>query len=126
MKGVVAAFNQEKGLVEAFSVITNLRMELFEALLRTVPPWFPSSPPRHFLPDYTALQLPGDARTSHTFTRVSATQSTFNPFQAILLLVMSHIHSIGQQQGTLTWEKDPDSGGKYKGLENKDSKQQNM
>ena len=35
MKAVVAAFNQEKALVGAFSVITNLRMELFEALLAT-------------------------------------------------------------------------------------------
>ena len=35
MKAVVAAFNQEKALVGAFSVITNLRMELFEALLDT-------------------------------------------------------------------------------------------
>ena len=33
VKAVVAAFNQEKALVGAFSVITNLRMELFEALL---------------------------------------------------------------------------------------------
>ena len=33
MKAVVAAFNQEKALVGAFSVITNLRMVLFEALL---------------------------------------------------------------------------------------------
>ena len=33
MKVVVAAFNKEKALVGAFSVITNLRMELFEALL---------------------------------------------------------------------------------------------
>ena len=90
-------------------------MELIEALLRTVPPWFPSSPPRHFLPDYTALQLPGDARTSHTFTRVSATQSTFNPFQAILLLVLSHIHSIEQQPGTFTWEKAPNFGDNIKG-----------
>ena len=32
VKAVVAAFNQEKALVGAFSVITNLRMELFEAL----------------------------------------------------------------------------------------------
>ena len=32
MKAIVAAFNQEKALVGAFSVITNLRMELFEAL----------------------------------------------------------------------------------------------
>ena len=30
---VIAAFNQEKALVGAFSVITNLRMELFEALV---------------------------------------------------------------------------------------------
>ena len=36
MKAVVAAFNQEKALVGAFSVITNLRMELFEALFLTV------------------------------------------------------------------------------------------
>ena len=32
MKAVVVAFNQEKALVGAFSVITNLRMELFQAL----------------------------------------------------------------------------------------------
>ena len=36
MKAVVAAFNQEKALVGAFSVITNLRMELFEALDNTM------------------------------------------------------------------------------------------
>ena len=36
MKAVVAAFNQEKALVGAFSVITNLRMELFGALLSTL------------------------------------------------------------------------------------------
>ena len=33
VKAVVAAFNQEKALVGAFSVIMNLRMELFQALL---------------------------------------------------------------------------------------------
>ena len=33
MKAVVAAFNQDKALVGAFSVIKNLRMELFEALV---------------------------------------------------------------------------------------------
>ena len=38
MKAVVAAFNQEKALVGAFSVITNLRMELFEALPPPRPP----------------------------------------------------------------------------------------
>ena len=36
MKAVVAAFNQEKDLVGAISVITNLRMELFEALLEAI------------------------------------------------------------------------------------------
>ena len=41
MKAVVAAFNQEKALVGAFSVLTNLRMELFQALVlsRSVPHW---------------------------------------------------------------------------------------
>ena len=39
MKAVVAAFNQEKALVGAFSVITNLRMELLEALLNSVLCW---------------------------------------------------------------------------------------
>ena len=36
VKAVVAAFNQEKALVGAFSVITNLRMELFQAQQITV------------------------------------------------------------------------------------------
>ena len=39
MKVVVAAFNQEKALVGAFSVITNLRMELFQALVTTDTRW---------------------------------------------------------------------------------------
>ena len=37
MKAVVAAFNQEKALVGAFSVIMNPRMEIFEALVTSVP-----------------------------------------------------------------------------------------
>ena len=36
MKAVVAAFNQEKALVGALSVITNPRMDIFEALLQVV------------------------------------------------------------------------------------------
>ena len=35
MKAVVGAFNQEKALVGAFSMIMNLRIELFQALLET-------------------------------------------------------------------------------------------
>ena len=34
MKAIVAAFNQEKALVGAFSVIMNLRMEFFQALVQ--------------------------------------------------------------------------------------------
>ena len=34
MKAVVAAFNQEKALVGAFSVITNLRMQLYTSWVR--------------------------------------------------------------------------------------------
>ena len=37
MKAVVSAFNQVMTLVGAFSVITNLRMDLFEALENTGP-----------------------------------------------------------------------------------------
>ena len=36
MKAVVDAFNQEKALVGAFSVITALRMDLFEELTSPV------------------------------------------------------------------------------------------
>ena len=52
MKAVVAAFNQEKALVGAFSVITNLRMELFEELHVTQHQgWQPPSP--HIWPSWT-------------------------------------------------------------------------
>ena len=52
MKAVVAAFNQEKALVGAFSVITNIRMDLFEALVLTLTLWHaatPRAPSRQFL-----------------------------------------------------------------------------
>ena len=39
MKVVVAAFDQEKALVEAFSVIANIRVELFEALVCSLLCW---------------------------------------------------------------------------------------
>ena len=45
MKAVVAAFNQEKALVGAFSVITNLQMQLFEALVPKQPPRQPAQVP---------------------------------------------------------------------------------
>ena len=43
MKALVGAFNQEKALVGAFSVITNLRMELFEALVQALYVWIDGS-----------------------------------------------------------------------------------
>ena len=49
MKAVVAAFNQEKALVRAFSVITNLRMDFFEALQYT---------------DYLMTMVPGQVVTN--------------------------------------------------------------
>ena len=49
VKAVVAAFNQEKALVGAFSVITNIRMELFEALTLILP----------YVPQPAVLRVPG-------------------------------------------------------------------
>ena len=40
MKAVVAAFNQEKALVGALSVIMNLRIEIFQALVDTAWCWW--------------------------------------------------------------------------------------
>ena len=57
MKAVVAAFNQEKALVGAFSVLTNLRMELFQGLVVT---WCPGSGAA------SLLVLTGH-KTSHSF-----------------------------------------------------------
>ena len=45
MKALVAAFNQEKALVGAFSVITNLRMDLFETLWQAAAAWVPAPVP---------------------------------------------------------------------------------
>ena len=53
MKAVVAAFNQEKALVGAFSVIKNLRMDHFEALLSR-----PSQPVFHGGRQVTAGCIP--------------------------------------------------------------------
>ena len=47
VKAVVVAFNQEKALVGAFSVITNLRMDFFEALVAAASS---APPPTHFVP----------------------------------------------------------------------------
>ena len=45
VKALVGAFNQEKALVGAFSLITNLRMDLFEELLQAAAAWVPAPGP---------------------------------------------------------------------------------
>ena len=57
MKAVVAAFNQEKALVGAFSVITNLLMELFEALTTTLTMYLHSTQCSHLLGEGCGVQL---------------------------------------------------------------------
>ena len=51
MKVVVAAFIQEKALVGAFSVMTNLRMDLFEAVVQT------PAQPRQMAPRLSIVQI---------------------------------------------------------------------
>ena len=41
VKGVEAAFNHEKALVGAFSVITNVRIDLYEALVSALNKMYP-------------------------------------------------------------------------------------
>ena len=43
VKALVGAFNQEKALVGAFTVLTNLRMELFQALVQALYVWIDGS-----------------------------------------------------------------------------------
>ena len=72
MKAVVAAFNQEKALVGAFAVITNLRMNLFGALAWTTgtghthPKGWEVSPSAE-QSQKTRFQLKSSARTSRHF-----------------------------------------------------------
>ena len=62
MKAVVAAFNQEKALVGAFSVITNLRMELFEALVSPALLWLEDVLIPGLVPGYRCNYNHGDHR----------------------------------------------------------------
>ena len=54
MKAVVAAFNQEKAQVGAFSVIMNLQMELFEALVDIASDWSWRGPHHHAPSSYSS------------------------------------------------------------------------
>ena len=65
---LVGAFNQEKALVGAFSVITNLRMEIFQALLSTVPcTVLTTVPSTNTVPNVYCLNIPSPALTNNPF-----------------------------------------------------------
>ena len=66
MKAVVAAFNQEKALVGAFSVITNLRMEVFGALGSTHLYYAPLTSRKLFRVDTELLNSNQDISSSVT------------------------------------------------------------
>ena len=66
MKAVVAAFNQEKALVGAFSVIRNLRMELFEALVAVCAPIIAVAIHLAITPSGDTRILPASATTNTT------------------------------------------------------------
>ena len=75
MKAVVAAFNQEKALEGAFSVLTNLRMELFQALVST------------------AMSLsPGNTATAHHCVQTL----NFPQRQVLHLLAWSHLVALSK------------------------------
>ena len=79
MKAVVAAFNQEKALVGAFSVITNLRMELFQAV--SSPPVTSSPPP------LTARTLPPPRLCPSQCARCWCGHPTVSKFSCCCVLV---------------------------------------
>ena len=99
MKAVVAAFNQEKALVGAFSVITDLRMELFEALLATLSS---GCPPRMLL--VTEPELPPLLRSPHASPQLRrppallarASGHSTHTGWARLLIAAPFVHIIGQ------------------------------
>ena len=85
MKAQVGAFNQEKALVGAFSVITNLRMELFGALICTGANIFATFPSSQLLVydsadwsggkgDLAAYHVPADTDTAEA--RVALMEKT--------------------------------------------------
>ena len=82
MEAVVAVFNQKKALVGAFSMITNLRMELFEALVLTQsqhlpspPPILPSLPGHSLHPDCAPRSVPAAGAATRLFPNLAAAVS---------------------------------------------------
>ena len=112
MKAVVAAFNQEKALVGAFSVITNLRMDLFEALVATFIFQLPaSSLSKHNINAFYGQQLP-QSRYLYLYqvclTSCNVIQQCSNNVAACLRLASDvkgpvTIKSVHCQWGDLCW-----------------------
>ena len=103
MKAVVAAFNQEKALVGAFSVLTNLWMELFEALVRAAKCPGHGARPRSFIWLVTGagwLLGAGD----RTARPGASAPSPTNPAAGICNVILSH-----QRGGSHAWVMSYDS-----------------
>ena len=89
MKAVVAAFNQEKALVGAFSVITNLRMELFEVLTYTV--FFAQE-----IPTATKTEGPADEHSVRGHRHLRHTQGDHPPDRRLV------VNTVTSQPSTLS------------------------
>ena len=97
MKAVVAAFNQEKALVGAFSVITNLRMELFETLI--------SGDTTSLINRFAALQEILDRGTRHTADQLVARGSLYDMIQEdnhVYIEWLSSLEMLAEEQYKLT------------------------
>ena len=85
MKAVVAAFNQEKALVGAFSVITSLRMDLSEALVEALVAGVRDWLWGHVVPATRDLAAAAILRGLETAAERKKTTSTTNREMAILV-----------------------------------------
>ena len=97
MKAVVAAVNQEKALVGAFSVITNLRMELFETLI--------SGDTTSLINRFAALQEILDRGTRHTADQLVARGSLYDMIQEdnhVYIEWLSSLEMLAEEQYKLT------------------------
>ena len=98
VKALEAAFNQEKDLVGAFSVITNLRMELFQALLTGGRRCGSSIPPLELGPDCHVAAGSHEARARAANVEreerspdavVSSNASKLNIYQSFSVLIVN-------------------------------------
>ena len=105
MKAVLAAFNQEKALVGAFSVITNLRKDIFEALLATVAVLigqFRMRPAHANVPDVTAQC---QCRAIHSHHDVVMVDTADTELQNIPFKILVRTLTIKYQPNVTSWHR---------------------